>query len=113
MRTFRDKTNRGSRREAPVHRSNHLSYGRSVCGISSSTDHPWFFTFAYLVSRDVLIFFHSSVLCVSQVTGLRGMAKSPTYSTLLPLIGHHSMVVTEGEHWRRQRRAFNPVRTRD
>ncbi|KAL3790667.1 hypothetical protein HJC23_009767 [Cyclotella cryptica] len=34
--------------------------------------------------------------------------KSPTYKTLLPLIGRKSMVATEGETWASQRRLYNP-----
>jgi cytochrome P450 len=35
-------------------------------------------------------------------------SKSPTYKTLLPLIGRKSMVVTEGEVWAKQRKLYIP-----
>ena len=34
--------------------------------------------------------------------------KSPTYSSLVPLIGRKSMVATEGETWSTQRKLYNP-----
>lgn len=34
--------------------------------------------------------------------------KSWTYKTLLPLIGERSIVVTHGDTWKKQRKAFNP-----
>ncbi len=33
---------------------------------------------------------------------------SPSHPDLLPVLGESSMVITEGEQWRRQREAFNP-----
>jgi len=35
-------------------------------------------------------------------------SKSPTYSTLMPLIGRKSMVASEGETWSTQRKLYNP-----
>jgi len=34
--------------------------------------------------------------------------KSPTYKSLIPVIGRQSMVITEGKEWALQRKRYNP-----
>lgn len=37
-----------------------------------------------------------------------GMPKSPTFSEMIPLIGHKSLLIAEREQWKSLRRTFNP-----
>lgn len=45
---------------------------------------------------------------IKEVFELRQYHKSPRYGDLLPLLGSQSMIITEGEVWRKQRDTFNP-----
>ncbi|KAL7487962.1 hypothetical protein ACHAW6_013551 [Cyclotella cf. meneghiniana] len=45
---------------------------------------------------------------VARYVLMGNFCKSPTYKTLLPLIGRKSMVATEGETWASQRKLYNP-----
>jgi cytochrome P450 len=45
---------------------------------------------------------------VKEICQDRNLPKAPSYSSLIPLIGPKSILVTEGAEWKHQRKAFNP-----
>jgi cytochrome P450 len=44
---------------------------------------------------------------IKEICQDRNFVKSPTYSTLVPLIGPQSILITEGAEWKHQRKVLD------